>query len=129
MTVAGNKNYILLVADDEPILRNIIGSELAKKGFQVVPVENGTEALDLVKQHKIDLVISDIRMPHGDGITLLDNIQKLSSNKPAVILMTGFADITEQECLKKGAFAVIQKPFQKSQLLDLIQKVLESQKS
>ena len=105
------KDFTILVVDDEELLLKSIVYDLKRKGFQVLACENGTRALELVKANHIDLVISDIRMPDGDGVSLLEQIKAYDSRIPVVILMTGFSDVSEEECLQKGAKAVLAKPF------------------
>jgi two-component system chemotaxis response regulator CheY len=111
------KKYTILVVDDEVLLRNTIVFDLKRKGFNVLVADNGTEGLKLVKANKIHLVISDIRMPDGDGITFLEKIREHDPSIPVVIFITGFADITEDEVKKKGAKGVVTKPFDRKTLM------------
>ena len=118
------RKYTLLVVDDEEILRNLIVFDFERKGFNVLSAENGIQAFELVKANKIDLVISDLRMPEGDGMRLLDNIQESGRAIPSVIFITGFADVTEAECLAKGAKKVFSKPFDRKVLMSSVLEVL-----
>jgi CheY-like chemotaxis protein len=112
------KKYVLLIVDDEETLRNAIMFDFTRKGFTVLSAENGTKAIELVKSNRIHVVISDIRMPGGDGITLLEQIRAIDPNIPNVILVTGFAEVSEAECLAKGAKKVFQKPFDRKALMN-----------
>lgn len=105
------QNKTLLIVDDEPDLRGILSSELEYLGAKVYQAENVTAAKLIIDQHHIDLVISDIRMPGETGIDLLNYIKSKSSDGPPVILITGFADITNQSAIEKGAAALLSKPF------------------
>jgi len=105
------QNKTLLIVDDEPDLRGILSSELEYLGAKVYQAENVTAAKLIIDQHHIDLVISDIRMPGETGIDLLNYIKSKSSDAPPVILITGFADITNQSAIEKGAAALLSKPF------------------
>ena len=108
----------LLVVDDEVDLRDIVASELEFMGGKVYQAENISVAKDVLSKHKIDLIVSDIRMPGGTGIDLLDSIKLNDVNHPPIVLITGFADITVQQAFDKGAEALMNKPFK---LDDLIQ--------
>ena len=122
MNFAGRK---VLVVDDEKDLCEIVSFELEDIGFNVETASNGTDAFNMVKEKgDFDLVISDVRMTGGDGIELLENIKARDPQKPPVILMTGFADVTEEEVLKKGAEAIIAKPISFSELRESIDKAL-----
>ncbi|MEZ4873184.1 MAG: response regulator [Bdellovibrionales bacterium] len=122
MSYVGKK---VLVVDDEKDLCEIVSFELEDIGFSVKTAHNGSDAFTMVKdQGDFDLVISDVRMTGGDGIELLENIKKYDAKKPPVILMTGFADVTEDEVLEKGAIAIIAKPISFSELRSSIDKAL-----
>jgi DNA-binding NtrC family response regulator len=110
-------DYTVLIVDDEEALRDSIAFDFNRKGFQVLTAENGRAAFELVKEKKIHLVISDIRMSGGDGMKLLDEIKRRDPLVPCVILITGFADVTEAECLSRGARQVISKPFDRKVLM------------
>lgn len=118
MTVSKLVNKIILVVDDEADLRDIVASELEFMGAKVFTAENISVAKGILKENEIDLVISDIRMPGGTGIDLLEHIKSKHSIVLPVILITGFADITTEGAYALGAEALIHKPFR---LDDLIQ--------
>lgn len=117
-----NKQKILIV-DDEADLRELISSEFELNGFDTVEAENGTIALSIVKEQKIDAIVSDIRMPGGDGITLIKKLNELP-NPPLLVFITGFADITPEEALALGAKAIFSKPFDLAAIVDAIQGAL-----
>ncbi len=113
------KDKLILVVDDEPDLREIIISELQFAGARTLEASNIFDAEKMIDQNSIDLVISDIRMPGGTGIELLDNVKNTISVSPLFILITGFADIDSREALDRGAEELIQKPFALDDLLNL----------
>ena len=90
------KKYILLIVDDDDALRNTITFVQAR--FNVLVTME--LALEIVKQSKIDLVLS-IRMPGGDGMSLLEAIRRIDPKIPVLIFITGFADYTEAQCIAK----------------------------
>jgi len=113
------KDKLILVVDDEADLREIIISELEFAGAKSLEASNIADAEKIIDQNPIDLVITDIRMPGGTGIELLDNIKSKKSGSPPFILITGFADIDSREALDRGAEELIQKPFALDDLLTL----------
>ena len=110
----------LLVVDDEVDLRDIVASELEYMGAKVFQAENVTSAQKILSENKIDLILSDIRMPGGTGIDLLDNVRSKNSETPPVILITGFADITVEDAFDKGAEALVNKPFKLDELIKMV---------
>jgi len=115
-------NAKILVVDDEPDLREILVEELRDQGFEVSEASSGNEAWSLVQKTEFKVVISDIRMPHGDGIGLLKNIHGGSLAKPPIVfLLSGFSDLSEQDAKKLGARQVFSKPFE----LDMISQALK----
>ena len=114
------KKYTVLVVDDEETLRDTIVFDLTRKGFTVLSASNGKTAFEWVKTTRVHLVISDIRMPGGDGLTLLEQVRAYDPSLPVVIFITGFADITEAECLAKGAQSVVPKPFDRKLLMSSV---------
>lgn len=114
------KEVNILVVDDEAPLRSAIVFDFKRKGFNVFDAENGRRAFDIVKDNKIDVVLTDVRMPGGDGIELLDNVKKLNPELPVVMFITGFADITLEDAYDKGVDAVFSKPFDRKLLLEAV---------
>lgn len=110
----------LLVVDDETDLRDIVASELEFMGATVHQAENIATAQKILGQHTIDLIVSDIRMPGGTGIDLLEIVKAKNVSIPPVILITGFADITVEDAFDKGAEALLSKPFKLDDLIKMV---------
>lgn len=108
-----------LVVDDEADLREIICSELQYMGAKTFEAENITVAKSVMEHHHVDLIISDIRMPGGSGIDLLNFVKAKNNSIPPLILITGFADISCEEAFALGAEAIVSKPFQLEDLIQL----------
>lgn len=115
----------VLVVDDEVDLREIVASELDFMGASVDQAGNITAADAILKQKKIDLIISDIRMPGGTGVELLKTVKARNILNPPVILITGFADITPEEAYAEGAEALMSKPFQLDELIQVCARLLQ----
>jgi len=118
------KQYTLLIVDDDDALRDVMVFDFKRKGFNVLSAENGEKGFEIVDNNKVDVVVSDIRMPNGDGIFLLEKIRKYYPSVPSVIFVTGFADISDAECIAKGARKVLSKPFERKKLMDAVLEVL-----
>jgi DNA-binding NtrC family response regulator len=113
---------LLLVDDDKNFVE--IQKELFETyGFPVEVVYSGTEALRYLEHNKIDLIVSDVRMSDGDGMSLLESVRK-SSEQPIVILMTGYSDLSEESVLNKGASALVTKPPDMDKLVIEINRLL-----
>jgi DNA-binding NtrC family response regulator len=117
------KEAAVLFVEDEPLLRESMGAWLARKAGRVLCAQDGAEALEILAANKIDLLLSDIRMPVMGGIALVKKMRK-SGLKPRVILVTGFKDLAAPEAYKLGVDAIVEKPFDREQLLRTIQHCL-----
>jgi len=105
------KDHLVLVVDDEPDLREMLVSELQSIETKTREAKNGKEGINIVKTEKIDLIISDVRMPGGNGIELLIETKKINLKKPIFLFITAFSDITREEIHAHGAEGIISKPF------------------
>ena len=114
------KDKVLVIVDDEVDLREILASELEFMGARVFQAQNIESAKNFVLENKIDVVVSDIRMPGGTGIDLLNSLKLIDANKPPVVLITGFADITAEDAFHKGAEALVNKPFGLDDLINVV---------
>lgn len=114
------QDYTVLVVDDEEIIKKALVFDFKRRGFSVLAAVNGTDALALVRRNKVDLVLSDIRMPGGDGIALLENVRSEHPSVPMVILLSGFSDVDEAQCLARGARRVFKKPFDRKLLMQYV---------
>ena len=94
-----------------------------------VAAENGSEALNLFKKRKFDLVVTDMKMPEMTGIEVLQGVKKLSPDVP-VILITAYGTVsTAVEAMKEGAAEFIMKPFSLDDLEAVVKNVLNTSKT
>ena len=115
----------LLVADDDPAVRQSLERALTREGYTVVLAPDGQAALDRLRQGGVDLLLSDLRMP---GLTGLELLREVKSAVPDVdvILLTAFGTVEEAvTAMKDGAVDFLTKPFQRAQLIRVIRKALE----
>lgn len=118
------KKYNLLIVDDDEELRDILCSIFDAYGFSVRSANSGSSAFEIVKKEHVDLIVSDMRMADGDGMMLLEKVREHDPDVPVVIFITGFTDVSREECLKKGAAEVINKPFDRQKLVDRVKSSL-----
>jgi len=113
----------ILIVDDEPLIRELLSEVLEKDGYQVVSVSNGHQALRKIRQNYFDVVITDVRMPEMDGITLLKKIKELSP-ATSVIVITAYGSIDDAvKAMKMGASDYLTKPIIPDQIKITIQKI------
>ncbi len=103
-------DYKLLLVDDEEGIRKVLGIALADMGYQVESAADGAAGLSLFKKQRPDIVITDIKMPVMDGVTLLQQIKRISPDTE-VIMLTGHGDMDLAiQCLKLAATDFVTKP-------------------
>lgn len=113
----------VLVADDEPDILELICEELSHRGHSCYLAGSGNFAIDLLKKDtSIDVIISDYKMPDGNGMAILDYIRTSMKHPPLFFFVSGQADVSIEECLKKGAKGFISKPFDIDGLITEIEK-------
>jgi two-component system response regulator AtoC len=117
----------ILLAEDDEIMRISVCDRLKKHGWQVDEAEDGRKAMNRCENHQYNLVISDIRMPGLDGLTLLTNVLK-QSPETDVIIMTAYGSVVDAiDCLRKGAKDYILKPFDMDDLIIRVTRLLDTQ--
>jgi len=119
------KKFRVLIADDEPSLRELLREILQEMGLEdVAETSDGEETLKLLQEEGFDLVFLDIKMPVRDGISVLKEISA-SEKMPQIIVLTAFGDFSiALEAMKLGAFDYINKPFDIEEIRHQTQKVL-----
>lgn len=101
----------VLVVDDEQFIRQLLVRLIKREGHLVTEAGDGREALDMLRNSNVDIVISDIKMPNMDGWQLLEEIKK-DYPDVSVILITAYAgDYTPEHAIEAGADYFITKPF------------------
>lgn len=116
--------HTILVVDDEEFLRQAIGFDYEMRGFTVLLAANGREGFEIASREKVDLILSDVRMPNGDGLELLDRVKALNPNIP-VIFISGYADLTLEEAYERGVEAIFPKPFDRKALAAAVDTAIQ----
>jgi len=119
------KNPILVVDDEEKILRSI-SITLRMGGFDnIITCEDSRQVMGLVSEHKVELMLLDLTMPNVDGEELLDMINRDFPEIP-VVIVTGAVDVeTAVRCMKTGAFDYVVKPVEEGRLLSAVSRAVD----
>ena len=114
----------LLIVDDELGMRQFLTHLFQREGHEVKVAERGREAMTVLRQDPVDLIISDVRMPDMSGIELLRSARELRPDVE-VIMMTAFASVeTAREAFLLGAYDFVQKPFDNDLLKEVVARAL-----
>jgi len=117
----------ILVVDDEVSVRTSLEKVLSKEGYITKTAGSGNDAIKILSKVPVDIVLSDLKMPDGDGLDLLRAVKKITPNTE-VILLTGYGTVeTAVEAMKEGAYDFITKPFKKAVILSTIERAIERQ--
>ncbi|TAI47898.1 sigma-54-dependent transcriptional regulator [Flagellimonas allohymeniacidonis] len=116
----------ILIIEDDTAFCQMLSRFLTKNGFAITTSYNLHNASEKLKHTKFDVILSDVRLPEGDGLDLLLRI-KSEFPETQVIMMTGYAEVkTAVNAMKKGAFDYIAKPFTPEEILNIINKALKA---
>ncbi|MDP3097115.1 MAG: sigma-54 dependent transcriptional regulator [Syntrophales bacterium] len=116
----------ILVVDDELNMRLVLKAMLKKEGYEVATAADGQEALQILKEEKIAVVATDLKMPRLDGMGLLHRIMQDDPSLP-VIILTAYGTVANAvDALKKGAFDYLTKPFEQDELKTVILKAIKT---
>jgi DNA-binding response OmpR family regulator len=114
----------ILIVDDEPQMREVLSLYLTEHGYQVFAAGTSKEALQLVEQKRINLVVLDIGLAHEDGLKLLSDIKALHPETQVVMLTgMGFVEDLLEEAHEKGADGYVSKGLPMDELLLEIKRV------
>jgi two-component system response regulator HydG len=115
----------LLVADDDPAVRESLERALAREGYGVVQAPDGQAALERLQAGGVDLVLSDLKMPGLNGLELL-RAAKVVAPDVDFVMLTAFGTVEEAvQAMKDGATDFLTKPFQRAQLIKVVRQALE----
>lgn len=119
-----SNHLTILLVDDEEMLRQAIADVLKKQGYNVIEAGGGHEAFEKFKASTVDVVVTDVRMPGGDGIELIKNIKQREPGMPIVLFLSASQDLSTEEAHDIGVAAILAKPFPKNDLLEAVKRVL-----
>lgn len=117
-------NKTLLIVDDEPLIRATLREELPYLGLVVHEASNGEEAVHILQQERIDMVITDIKMPVKDGFYVLNYIAENKLEHIVTFVCSGYHQEENEKIADYSISEVVKKPFDLVEFLDLIKKYL-----
>jgi len=123
--MSSSEDSTILIADDEPEIRDALARILTRQGLQTLFAADGREALDIIQTRSVDELLADLRMPRMDGLELL---KATKANRPdiEVVILTGYGSVEEAvDAIKTGAYDFISKPPRKALIEQVVARALE----
>ena len=117
----------VLVVDDSECIREVLTALLSRKGHRCESAANGREAMEKVTQGHFDVVITDVVMPEMDGITLTRELALRFSDLPVMIMTGQLDEHCRKSALSAGAREVLRKPFEISEFMVRLHKMVDIQ--
>jgi len=116
----------IMTVDDSASIRQMVGFTLRNAGYEVLESEDGQEALSVLENETVDMLITDLNMPNLDGIGLIKKVREREETKfiPIIMLTTESQDDKKMQGKAAGATGWIVKPFRPDQLINVVAKVL-----
>ena len=116
----------ILVVDDTPSNVKLLADVLGAKGYTVLTAASGAEALEAIERHAPDLVLLDVMMPGGSGLTVLEHVRNAPELKetPVVVISAFAADRDHLAAFEAGASGFLKKPFDPDELESLVNELL-----
>ncbi|MBC8183598.1 response regulator [candidate division KSB1 bacterium] len=113
----------VLIVDDDPLIRKLLDKVLEKGGHNVTSAVDGEQALELFKQNKIELVITDVFMPKIDGIQLVKNLMEENPWVPIIVISGADKKAMIKSQLRKDDIYFLRKPFKSRMLEEILEKI------
>jgi len=127
-TLHSQRQFHILVVDDEEISRSNIEHVLVKEGHQVTTAIHGLDALKKMKNQQFEILITDLKMEKMDGMQLIESVKEFSPDTD-IIMITGFATVNSAvSAMQKGAAHYLPKPLNLEELRSVIRQITESRK-
>lgn len=118
----GRPAITVMVVDDDEATLNLLGAFLRRSGYRVLTATNPVKALDMLEHEDARLVLTDLMMPHVDGIAFTERVHQIPRHKDVpVIMMTAFGtEEVSERGMRRGVAMTLAKPIELSRLLDLV---------
>ena len=118
----------ILIADDEPSIRQLVAFTLRRRGYTIVEAEDGATALELIRGERPDLVVLDVMMPGMSGIAVVKEMMgdATTAEIPVILLSAKGQGVEIEEGLASGARLYLVKPFSPRELADRVAEVIAS---
>ncbi len=116
-----HKNLMVLIVDDEPDILELMEEEFRYCGYQTLTAICGNDAIKILNSHVVNIVVSDYKMPNGNGMDVLSHVNTMDK-KPLFFFVTGQAEVSTEDALRAGARKFFSKPFDLDELIKQIGK-------
>ena len=113
-------NHLALIVDDEPDIRELMALTLGRMGIESFSAASLKEAYDLLLQHKFHICLTDMRLPDGNGLTLVEHLQVKAPEMPVAVISAHGNVESAVQALKYGAFDFVSKPIELPILRNLV---------
>lgn len=113
----------VLIVDDDDMVSDYLKDEFELEDWRVIRATNGNEALGLLANQEFDLIVSDMRMPGMDGMTLLSELKKTNQKDTPFVLISGFVDSADFAGHREKPHAFFSKPLDFDKLLEFISRI------
>jgi DNA-binding NtrC family response regulator len=117
------KNLIVLIIDDEPDILELMEEEFKYCGYTTLSAICGNDAIRILSDQHVDVVVSDYKMPNGNGMTVLSHVNKMPK-KPYFYFVSGQADVSVEDAISAGARKFFSKPFDLDELIKEVESDL-----
>lgn len=118
------RSALILVVDDRASDRELLSDLLTERGHSVFSAASGDEAIEMVRDHRYDVILMDIKLPGQDGVSTFEQIRAIDPNTK-VLFITGFdLEETMKQALDAGAYAVAYKPVDVERILGLVRRAM-----
>lgn len=116
----------ILIVDDDPYFLRVLSRILSGENFQVKTAEGAAQAAQVLKENSFDIVISDLRLPDGDGLSVLQQVRKAGLEVPVVIL-TAYGEVDSYlEAMNAGVTEYLNKPVKSEELIAVVRNCLQA---
>ena len=110
----------LLITDDDPDIRTSLQDLFEERGFQTRLACDGQEAVDIVQEEQIHLLLLDMHMPHMTGLEAIRKLQQLAQPVPCILFSAKLDDALTKQAQQAAVFSVLAKPFRLAQITELV---------
>jgi DNA-binding response OmpR family regulator len=114
----------IMIIEDDDEMRSLLKEFFEKEGFETDSASNGVDALRILSEDHLDLVITDIRMPGLTGLDILPRIRRLKPETPIIVMTAYGSEDVRRRCLEGGATTYLEKPIRLSELRRLTHEIL-----
>lgn len=114
------KNLTVLIVDDEPDILELMEEEFKYCGYSTLTAICGNDAIKILDTKKVDIVVSDYKMPNGNGMAVLSHVNRMPT-RPIFFFVSGQADVSIEDALRAGAKKFFSKPFDLDELIKEIE--------